>query len=222
MEGLKTSVNMVRKIDNYDILQRTKDGYFDANTLLIQWNKVNKRKRLDEFLNYKKTIEFIESIKQEESHWRENANADNQVVIIKKGRVLKTGRSKDEVWMHPYLFIDFAMWLNPKFKYHVIKFVHDQLISVRVDAGGGYKKLSGSGKKLKGYNYKKVAEAMNYIVFNSPLSGQRQVANEIELKEINDIQDKLSYLIEMDFITSFCQLMDTMRKMYKNKYSIKF
>lgn len=222
MEGLKTSVNMVRKIDNYDILQRTKDGYFDANNLLQQWNLFNSKKEIKKFLDNVRTKEFINEIISKESPIDKSRDGDFQAVTIVKGRNTKLGKTNDKVWMHPYLFIDFAMWLNPKFKYHVIKFVHDQLISVRVDAGGGYKKLSGSGKKLKGYNYKKVAEAMNYIVFNSPLSGQRQVANEIELKEINDIQNKLSYLIEMDFITSFCQLMDTMRKMYKNKYSIKF
>ncbi|MBC7407182.1 MAG: KilA-N domain-containing protein [Arcicella sp.] len=26
-------------------------------------------------------------------------------------------------WMHPILFIDFAMWINPKFKVKVLKFV---------------------------------------------------------------------------------------------------
>lgn len=37
--------------------------------------------------------------------------------------------------MHPMLFIDFAMWINPEFKYDVIKFVHDEMIRYRNEAG---------------------------------------------------------------------------------------
>lgn len=32
-----------------------------------------------------------------------------------------------EVWMHPSLFIKFAMWLDPKFELDVIKTVYDNL-----------------------------------------------------------------------------------------------
>lgn len=222
MEGLKNSVNMIRKIDNYEVLQRTKDGYFDANNLLKQWNKNNSKKEINKFLGLSKTKEFINTINSIESPIEESRYGDNQAITIKKGRNTKRGKTYDEVWMHPYLFIDFAMWLNPEFKYYVLKFVHDQLINIRIEAGGGYKKLSSIGKNLKGYNYQKVAEAMNYIVFNTPISGQRQIANEIQLKEINDIQDKICYAIQMNFISSFNELMDTLRKMYKSKYSVKF
>jgi len=40
--------------------------------------------------------------------------------------------------MHPYLFIDFAMWLSPEIKYKAIKWVHDNLIKYRVDSGDNY------------------------------------------------------------------------------------
>ena len=39
---------------------------------------------------------------------------------------LKTrGKYNGGTWMHPMLFIDFAMWINPSFKYDVLKFVYD-------------------------------------------------------------------------------------------------
>lgn len=41
-------------------------------------------------------------------------------------------------WMHPILFVDFAMWINPKFKYDVIKFVYDEMIKFRNLAGDAY------------------------------------------------------------------------------------
>ena len=34
-------------------------------------------------------------------------------------------------WYHPYVYMDYAMWINPKFKLTVIKFVYDQLIKNR-------------------------------------------------------------------------------------------
>ena len=44
--------------------------------------------------------------------------------------------------MHPFLFIDFAMWLNVEFKYEVIKFVYDQLIQYRIEAGDTYREMA--------------------------------------------------------------------------------
>ena len=37
---MKTSVLMTRQMGNFDVFQRTSDGYFDANALLKQWNEV--------------------------------------------------------------------------------------------------------------------------------------------------------------------------------------
>lgn len=44
----------------------------------------------------------------------------NSVVLQSRGNNVGT-------IMHPLLFIDFAMWLNPAFKYDVLKFVYDEL-----------------------------------------------------------------------------------------------
>lgn len=45
-------------------------------------------------------------------------------------------------WMHPILFVKFAMYLSPRFEYHVLKFVSDEMIRYRNDAGDAYKELS--------------------------------------------------------------------------------
>lgn len=37
-----------------------------------------------------------------------------------------------EMWMHPYLFTKFAMWLDPKFELDVIKTVYDNLDKMEV------------------------------------------------------------------------------------------
>lgn len=133
---MKTNVVMKRPFVGFDVLQRTSDGYFEANDFLNEWSVQNKdkgRRRLDEFLNSPKTKSFIETIENEEFfEMRKNDGLENQVVIKTKAKTLPNGgRVKGSVWMHPLLFIDFAMYLNPKFKYKVLKFVYDEMILYR-------------------------------------------------------------------------------------------
>jgi len=214
---MKTSVTMIRRMGDFEILQRTKDGYFDANALLVQWNRKNNKRRMDVFLSSDKTKEFIQTIQNELADV-ENCTTENQVVTISKGKKSSKGQEKNEVWMHPYLFIDFAMWINPKFKYSVIKFVYDELIKNRTQAGDGYVMLSASGVKLKGYNFSEVAKAIQWIVYNKTGKDLRQSATQEQLAEINDIQTKLAFAIDMGFIKSYEQLILDMRKMYRVKY----
>ena len=35
---MKTNQNMIRKMGNFEVIQRTKDGFFNATALLKQWN----------------------------------------------------------------------------------------------------------------------------------------------------------------------------------------
>ena len=57
---MKTSVTMKRKMGNFDILQRTSDGMFNATALLKQWNNSSTTERkLDNYFNSDKTKEFI-------------------------------------------------------------------------------------------------------------------------------------------------------------------
>lgn len=214
-----TSVTMVRKMGSFNVEQRTKDGYFDANALLSQWNsnKSNSKRELRKFLESPKTIQFVNEIELE-SPIDKMRLGENKAFFIKKGRNTAKGRTHDETWMHPYLFIDFAMWLNPRFKLSVIKFVYDQLIEQRNDAGDNYKSLSSSLTKLKGYSFQEVAKALQWIVYNQNGKNLRQTATQQQLQEINDIQKKLSFAIDMNYISSYTQLMDEMRKLYNNKY----
>ena len=66
---MKTNQNLIRKMGDFDVLQRTSDGYFDANALLSAWNKSTKKKRTtNEFLRLPSTNEFINAILESESH----------------------------------------------------------------------------------------------------------------------------------------------------------
>ena len=206
---MKTNVVMVRKMGSFDVHQRTKDGMFNATSLVKQWNKNNKRKDVSEFISNRGTIEFIEALIEDEN--LNTGNPDFKTHTVIKGKYGGT-------WMSPLLFIDFAMWLNPTFKLKVLKFVYDELIKQRIDAGDGYLKLSASGQKLKGYDYVEVAKAIQWIVYKTTGKGLRQSASQEQLAEINDIQTKLSFAIDFGYIKSYQQLISEMQKMYRIKY----
>lgn len=222
---MKTNQILLRPMGNFKVAQRTKDGYFDANVLLSQWNENNTEKRISRFLESSKTKEFISVLESEISQSAEMHDADNKAVTIKKGRSTQKGRMQDEVWLHPYLFIDFAMWLNPKFKYQVIKFVYDELIKYRKEAGNNYKDMCYAIKSITKrneslvHNISKVAEALNYITYGYHLKDIRnKEADESKLRELSDLQKDITKLINKKFIKTHSELMRYLKDEYKEKY----
>jgi len=201
---MKTNVIMRRNLDGFDVLQRTEDGMFNANELAKQYfnsKGITRGREVSEFLKLDKTIEFINAL-----HIEINDNT-TKIVLSKRG---KNGGT----WMHPYLFIDFAMWINPTFKVKVIKFVYDELIKSRHEAGDTYPLLTSSIVKLNGHNFREVAIALQWIAYGKAGKNQRQTATESQLKILSDIQTKLAFAIDMGYITSFHDLMEAMRKIY--------
>lgn len=87
---MKTVNVLTRKMGDFNVFQRTSDGYFDANSLLKQWNDNpdNTRRRLDDFMNSGRTKEFISALSEDESHRRKIDIGDNQLVIKVKVRQL--------------------------------------------------------------------------------------------------------------------------------------
>lgn len=79
--------------------------------------------------------------------------------------------------------------------------------------------LSSSGVKLKGYKFTEVAIAMQWIVYGKTGKNLRQTATQEQLKELNEIQLKLSFAIDMGYIKSYSQLLNEMREMYRIKKS---
>lgn len=209
----------MRPMGQFEVLQRISDGFFDANALLIQWNKhgVTQRKMI-EYLESKKTKEFVDALENDETLRGKTEVGDFKVVIRVKGKTTKNGRVADKVYFHPFLFIDFCMWLNPTFKLQVIKFVYDELIKNRHLAGDNYNVLTAALATMPDIDYKKVATAIQWIVFNRTGKNLRQQATQEQLSEISDIESKLAYAINMGFIKSYDELIAAMRKMYNDKY----
>lgn len=110
------------KMGNYYVIQRTKDGMFNATDLLRQFNEENKEKHIYDFIRTKSTKEYIHVLEFVESTYCGDEEAE--IIEIERGRY---GR----IWMHPLLFLEFAAWLNPMFKYDIMSFVNEQLVNDR-------------------------------------------------------------------------------------------
>lgn len=208
---MKTNVVMQRKMGRFTVEQRTKDGMFNATSLLKQWNgEVDSKdgnsriKKMNDFIRLDTTNQFMDTIAE-----TDGLNT-KKIVIKNRGKYGGT-------WMHPYLFIDFAMWINPKFKYQVIKFVHDQLIAHRHSAGDNYNVLSSAASKLPDCDYRQIAIAMQWIVFGTTGKNLRQMATQEQLRQLADIERKLAFALDMGYINTQKQLLKEMRKMYNNK-----
>lgn len=223
---MKTNVNMIRRLDVYNVEQRTKDGMFNATSLIKQWNESgNVKKDLDDFLNNANTKEFISALSEDiivnqqllnpqkngELKIVDNKSVMNTIINATRGRYGMT-------WLHPYLFIKFAMWLNPRFEVQVIKFVYDELMELRNAAGDGYKVMTAAVSIFPDVDYAYIAMALNYIVFGKHYEGIRQTATVEQLKELKDIQSNLAFAVNRGFITSYQSLIIEMRKIWLDKH----
>lgn len=71
---MKTNVNLVRKLDKFDVLQRTKDGMFCATGLLKQWNlSSGQNKEIKKYFENESTKEFLTSLISEENLHGQNS-----------------------------------------------------------------------------------------------------------------------------------------------------
>lgn len=132
----------------------------------------------------------------------------------------KRGKHNGGTWMNPYLFIKFAMWVSPKFEYHVVKFVYDQLVNHRHDAGDNYKEFNAALSKFNptAKDRSNVAKALNYVVFNKHNKELRNTANNKQMEDLKDLEKRYAYLINEEYIRSPRELVDKLRKEWKSRH----
>lgn len=184
---------MIRDFNGNLVEQRTDNSFLNATDLLRIYNANAKTpKRFLEFWDNKSTDDFVEAlIRLEEKEKGDNSHLlKSDFIIIKKGRSGST-------FMHPYLFIEFAMWLSADFKVQVIKWVYDNLIKVRNEAGDHYIEMCdaiqkrylswSNGKKPDPLIFIKEANYLKELAFGYKEKGRNE-ATEDELKLLNALQ----------------------------------
>ena len=194
----------------FTVIQRTKDGMFNATDLLRQGNaSTGQRKEMFKFFDNENTKQFIDALMIEEK-----LNTQNSAYLKSRG---KNGGT----WMHPILFIKFAMWLNPRFEVQVIKFVYDQMLKYRNDAGDAYRELSSAVATIVPKNemkdkMRKVGEAVNWVIFNAHEKMLRnKEGDEHKQRELWMFEKKVATLINEGFIRSFDGLINYLRRQWQ-------
>ena len=206
---------MLRKMGDFEVIQRTGDSFFNATRLLKQWNlKSGIERKMDNYFNSEKTKEFINTIMD-----RENLHTPKMVYV--KSRASRGDKSG--TWMSPILFLDFAMYINPSFKYDAIRFIYDKMIDYRNKAGDAYKTLATNVQKLVGSNFmppamKHIGEAINWIIFNCHEKDLRnKFGSEEKQNELYQFEIKVATLIDEGFITSYDDLIKYLRSQYSRR-----
>ena len=216
---MKTNNVMVRPMGQFQVEQRTKDGMFNATALLQQWNEASGQKKdVAHYFENATTEEFLNALISEEK-----LTSRNSVYVKSKARLDRGGGT----WMHPLMFIDFAMWLNPAFKVKVLKFVYDQMIKYRNDAGDAYKELGAAMATIVNKQFMATAMAntsrgINFIVFGDHYTAIRNDKGTEELqRELFELERKVADLINDGFITEYEQVINYLRKKWLEKYTPK-
>jgi len=129
---MKTEVIMYRELFGGEVKQKSHSEYFSATDLVNlgnRWRIENKKAifNLSTWLKKESTQEFISALETEYG----------EVVTKGKGRLSQT-------WVHPFIFIDIALAINPTLKISVYKWLYDHLLKYRNTSGDSYKKMVGA------------------------------------------------------------------------------
>ena len=212
---MKTNNVILRPMGQFQVQQRTKDGMFNATVLLKQWNEYSgQQKKMIHYFENSATKEFIDTLFE-----RENFTERNSVYVKSRAREDRGGGT----WMHPFLFIDFAMWINPSFKYEVIKFVYDQMIKYRNEAGDAYKELSAAiytivDKSQMPSRMAEVSKGINYVVFGEHRNMIRNdKGTEQDQRKLYEMERKVASLINDGFLKDHGQVMNYLRKKFQER-----
>lgn len=220
-----TNQIMVRSMGDFKVEQRTKDGYFNGGDLLHQWNSVegNPKRDMSKFIDGAKTKEFMDALKEDLAQSQKCEMAKIEILKEIKGKNTKNGRTPDQEWMHPFLFIKFAMWINPRFEVQVIKFVYDQMIKYRKEAGDAYIELSSAVATIVEPTFipvamSKIGEALNWIVFNEHRKMIRnEKGDEGKMRELFELERRTAENINDGLIKNYTELLSFLRKRYVAK-----
>lgn len=132
---MKTQVLMERKVLNHIIHQNSHTGYFNLSEFAVVANKYRVQdglsiKQTERYFDNASTKEFLKQIAYEEETLIED--------LCKKKKGKHAGW-----WVHPLVFVDAAMWFSPEFKVKILRWVTDELITIRNDAGESFKEMTG-------------------------------------------------------------------------------
>lgn len=234
---MKTNITMRstdRKLFGITVRQETQTNFLSISDLQISYDTARSihgwnDKRINDILSSSTNSERIYYILESQglintgfSAFMENIESDGILKVLKSINAYKTtGRGDNKTTMcNPYIWVLIAMELNPMLYAKVMTWLTDSLIINRIEAGDFYKDFSRAIRKF-GPDYVKVAKALNYVVFNRHEPGIRNSATKEQLNDLVDLEKKMAFAIDTDFIKSQTELIDRLRIMWNNKWNKK-
>lgn len=183
---------MKREFADTFIEQRSDDKFINATSILRYYNDHHKKQKvLAEFFSNKGTGDFMEALLKEV-----NSNIGDSLQLTSDLYKTKRGASGG-TYMHPYLFVKFAMWLSPEFEVKCMKWIYDNLIELRHEVGDHYKPMCkaiesrfmewSNGKQPDPLVYIREANFLKLLAFGY-IEKPRNEATEQELRLLNALQ----------------------------------
>lgn len=234
---MKTNVIMQstndRNLFGTIIRQETKTGFLNLSDLqhcfdVLRTKKGWTNKHIPELISRRENVERIFYILEKQSCITVDLSTFIEVVekqgiattLKSYGQYKTTGaRQTKTTWVNPYVWILVALELSPEFYGNAVIWLTDKLILNRIEAGNFYCTLTASIRKFSPQpdQYMQLAKGLNYIVFGKHETGIRNFASSRELKEMEDLEKKMAFAIDMGYIDSFEMLLGELRKIYNNK-----
>lgn len=220
-----------RELFGVVVRQDTKTGFLNLSDLQESYTRKRikegwSEKRVDHILNYKDSHERIYYLLKEQgvittapTVFIKEVNNQGIVKTLKKYNAFKTtgARHTKTTWCNPYIFALIGLELNPEFYAKVVIWITDKLIINRIEAGDFCKALNASVQTFNpdGSQYITLAKALNHIVFGRHEAGIRNTGTREQLKTLANIEEKMSFAIDMGYINSFEHLLTELRKLWK-------
>jgi hypothetical protein len=152
---MKTEVILSREFANSEIRQLSKCGFLCATDLTSIYNVIRVSdnlpgKRMKDFFENLATKDFLESLCNE-LNLQEKAKGGilplaqeskpEKIAVWSPAdlKVVKRGKNNKGTWLHPYLFVKYAMWLSPVFEAKMIIWLTDNLLGYRNQSGDDFK-----------------------------------------------------------------------------------
>lgn len=134
--SMETPQIIEREFMGSAVRQNHKTRMFLANDLFnIYLRKCPlSKKAIIEYTQSKPAVELVDRLIQSDRV------AANHALVATKGR-------NGGTWMHPFVFLDFAMWLDVDFKVYALEWMYDNLCYLRDSAGDEFKALMSAIKE---------------------------------------------------------------------------
>lgn len=242
---MKTNVTLVsesRELFGITIRQETKTGFlnlsdlqraYDAIKPIKGWSNRTVEDVLATKQNHERLFYILEktaSISRETQGFIKPDFLGFMEDIKKKGvsKVLKDhgsystkgARSNKSTWCDPYIWVLVAMEMNPELYATVVTWLTDGLILNRIGAGDMYIELSRALSRFHDVDYRKIAQAMNYIVFGKHETGIRNKGTKEQLLELEKLESNLAFMIDNDSFSSFEEVIQFARNIWIKKNNL--